>query len=326
MQHIQRLINMKRTLLIVSVFLMSVLCAQDPSFSQLNYGWAMLNPAYAGSLGCARAEMGYRNQWPGITGTFITFNASYDQLFSFGGAGFNYMHDAAGMGTLKTDRFDFNYSYPIGIGTGDDNLPKIVIQPGVQASYQRKTVDWAKLNYGDMIDPRRGFVYNTTETPATNAKNIFDVSVGMIAYTKRICIGLSTFHLTQPDEGFVGVSKLPMRYVANVSCVLFNADPNENGFSLIPSVVVMQQGDFDVAIGSLSAKYRGATLGVGYRNKDALIFIGGYSLQDFALSYSYDLTVSELTNATGGSHEVHLAYRFGKEKWSAERRNLQAFF
>jgi type IX secretion system PorP/SprF family membrane protein len=320
---LSRLTDMRTLLFITALIFVIRASAQDPFFTQNNHGWSMINPAYAGSLACARAEIGYRVQWPALSASYTTVNAAYDQYFSFGGVGFNYTHDRAGSGLMKTDRFDFNYSYPIGIGMSDDGKSKLVIQPGVQASYYNKRIDWNQLTFGSMIDPGRGFVYSG-EAPAQTTKNIFDVSAGALAYTKRLCIGLAAFHLTQPDEGFIGTSRLPMRYVIHASGIIGNADADSAGFAIIPSVLYSKQGNFEILTGTIVARFKGISAGVGYRSRDAVYFIGGYTWRDFTISYSYDATISKLGN-TGGSHEVHFGYRFMKDKWSAERRNLQAF-
>jgi len=55
------------------------LFAQDPIFSQFYANPLYLNPAMAGSSVCPRLIFNYRNQWPAISGTYITYNASYDQ-------------------------------------------------------------------------------------------------------------------------------------------------------------------------------------------------------------------------------------------------------
>lgn len=313
-----------RTLITIGILITAIhASAQDPYYTQQNHGWAMINPAYAGSLACARAEIGYRLQWPAQSASYTTINAAYDQYFSFGGVGVNYTHDRAGAGVLQTDRIDFNYSYPIGIGESDDGKPKLVIQPGVQASYYNKRIDWSRLTFGSMMGPGQGFVYSG-EPPAQTTKNIFDVSAGALAYTKRLCIGLAAFHLTEPDEGFISVSPLPMRYVIHASGIIGNAKADTAGFSIIPSVLYSKQADFQMLTATLVARFGGISAGVGYRSQDAVYFIGGYTWRDMTISYSYDVTISKLGN-TGGSHEVHLGYRFMKDKWSAERRNLQAF-
>ena len=53
--------------------------AQDPAFSQFYANPLYLNPALAGSANCPRVILNYRNQWPGIAATYVTYSASYDQ-------------------------------------------------------------------------------------------------------------------------------------------------------------------------------------------------------------------------------------------------------
>ena len=53
--------------------------AQDPEFTQFYAAPLYLNPAFAGTARCPRIAMNYRNQWPALSGTFITEAFSYDQ-------------------------------------------------------------------------------------------------------------------------------------------------------------------------------------------------------------------------------------------------------
>ena len=55
--------------------------AQDPEFTQFYANPLYLNPAFAGTARCPRVNLNYRNQWPGISGTYVTYSASYDQHF-----------------------------------------------------------------------------------------------------------------------------------------------------------------------------------------------------------------------------------------------------
>lgn len=311
---------MKKILALAFVLALTAsLFAQDPFFSHQNYGLSLINPAYAGAAGCARAEMGYRTQW---RGTYQTFNAAYDQRFAVGGASFNYSRDVAGH-AIFTDRFDLNYAYGFGLLPDDEGKPRITVQPGVQVSYYRKAVDWGQLMFGDQIDPRHGVVYPSSQIPSGGARNCFDVSAGLLAYSKRILFGFSTYHLTQPDEGIVGTSRLPMRFVVHAAGIIGNAEMGGNGFSLIPSVIYMQQQNFSQITGLVTAKYRSVSVGAGYRDKDAVIMTVGYTRWNFTLGYSYDMTVSRLGN-TGGAHELHLAYCFLQDKF-ASRSNVRMF-
>src|SRR5690606_27230107 len=72
--------------------------AQDPQFTQFYANPLYLNPAFAGTARCPRVVMNYRNQWPALTGTFVTTSASYDQHVDgmMGGLGRLVTHDQAG--------------------------------------------------------------------------------------------------------------------------------------------------------------------------------------------------------------------------------------
>ncbi|MGL5892099.1 MAG: type IX secretion system membrane protein PorP/SprF, partial [Bacteroidia bacterium] len=50
--------------------------AQDPEFSQFYANSLYLNPALSGAKICPSIQTNYRQQWPGISGTYSTFAAS----------------------------------------------------------------------------------------------------------------------------------------------------------------------------------------------------------------------------------------------------------
>ncbi len=65
---------MKRLVIVLALFTVGMgdLFAQDPEFTQFYANPLYLNPAFAGTARCPRICLNYRNQWPGITGTFVT--------------------------------------------------------------------------------------------------------------------------------------------------------------------------------------------------------------------------------------------------------------
>ena len=78
--------------------------SQDPQFTQFYANPIYLNPAFAGSNVCPRFSMNYRNEWPSLTGNYVTTSVSYDQYFKniSGGFGVIAMHDQQGQGTIYT--------------------------------------------------------------------------------------------------------------------------------------------------------------------------------------------------------------------------------
>ena len=115
--------------------------AQDPEFTQFYANPLYLNPAFAGSARCPRLVMNYRNQWPSLSGTFVTTSASYDQHVETiqGGLGIIVLNDRAAESTLNTTTVSGIYSYQQAINR------KFSLKAGLQATYFQKSLDWNKL-------------------------------------------------------------------------------------------------------------------------------------------------------------------------------------
>jgi type IX secretion system PorP/SprF family membrane protein len=79
-----------------------------------------------------------------------------------------------------------------------------------------------------------------------------------------------------------------------------------NPVTISPNIVYRyQQGFMEMNLGTY-VKYEMFTFGAWFRNRDAFILTFGLSTNSFRVGYSYDVTVSKLTNQSGGSHEVSL--------------------
>ncbi len=134
----------------IAVFMGFVAHAQDPQFTQFYANPLYLNPAFAGTARCPRVVMNYRNQWPALTGTFVTTSASFDQHVDgmMGGLGLLVMHDQAGKGTLNTTTVSGIYSYQQAISR------KFSLKVGFQATYFQKSLDWSKLTFDGVSSTR----------------------------------------------------------------------------------------------------------------------------------------------------------------------------
>jgi type IX secretion system PorP/SprF family membrane protein len=283
--------------------------AQDPQFTQFYANPLYLNPAFAGSARCPRICMNFRDEWPAIPGTFVTYSGSYDQHVDAlaGGIGLLLTQDQAGQATLTTTSVSAIYAYQLNV------TRTFTISAGFQAGYQQKTVDESKLNFGDMIDPRRGFIYNTQEVLTRNTVGVPDFSAGILGYGKNLFFGFSADHLTQPDESFVaGTSILPMKYTVHAGAMInMNTHALQSDeWTLSPNILYQQQQNFQqLDLGFYVIK--GAIVGgLWYRNGDAVIALIGFQKKFIKMGYSYDVTISKLTEATAGSHEISLILQF----------------
>lgn len=300
-------------LVVVSCF-SSLFCAQeanaqDPEFTQFYANPLYLNPAFAGTARCPRVVLNYRNQWPALSGTFVTISSSYDQHVEslYGGLGLLVTNDKAGEGTLTTTNVSGMYSYQLPLSRS------FSLKFGFQATYFQKSLDWTKLTFGDMIDPRRGFIYNTGDQPRGGTRSNVDFSAGMLGFSKQFFIGGAVHHLTEPDESLInGNSPLPMKITGHAGAVipLNNTRYSDDDTKISPNILYQQQAAFQQLNLGLYVTKGPIVGGVWYRNKDAFITLLGIQTDVFKFGYSYDVTVSKLTNATAGSHEVSFTLQF----------------
>lgn len=296
---------MKNTFLYTLIFVCAFnVYGQDPQFTQFYANPLYLNPAFAGANFCPRVCINYRNQWPNLSGTYVTYSASYDRYIKAlaGGIGILITTDDQARGTLKTTTASFIYAYNIKVSR------QFSINAALQATYFQKTLDRTKLNFGDMIDPRRGFVWNTNEIVPAQTKRNADFSAGILAYSKHYFFGFAANHLTQPDEGLLGVSKLPAKFTLHGGAII---DLEKGGASNIsPNILIQAQQKFLQINLGLYYKKDFFVAGLWYRNSDAVIALVGLQSKFLKVGYSYDVTISKLAGNTAGSHELSLQLQF----------------
>jgi type IX secretion system PorP/SprF family membrane protein len=219
-----------------------------------------------------------------------------------GGVGVIAMYDQQAEGTISTTMVGGIYSYNMKINR------KVSLNFGARAAYIQKYLDWEKLTFGDMIDPRRGFIYQTGDVPRGGKRGLFDASAGLVLFSKYFYGGLAAHHINRPDESMIlGTSKLPARFTVHMggTIPIGRRGRYSDGTTIKPAIIYQYQNGFqELNVGGY-LNYERLNIGVWYRNRDAMVFIVGVKADKFRLGYSYDLTVSKLGNGlTGGSHEV----------------------
>jgi type IX secretion system PorP/SprF family membrane protein len=282
--------------------------SQDPQFTQFYANPIYLNPALAGSHGCPRFALNYRDQWPSLSGNYITYSVSYDTYLKKikSGIGVIATHDQQGQGTIYTSSLGLVYSKHLKLSR------KWTLNFGAKAAMTNKFLDWDKLTFGDMIDPRRGFIYQTGDVPRgpESGRFFFDATVGTVLYNKNFFVGLSVNHLNRPDESMIqGKSELPIRWTGHIGTEIKLGKKSQysNTTSIMPNVIYQYQNGFqELSLGTY-VKYGVFNVGAWYRNRDAFILSIGINTGNFKIGYSYDVTVSKLNNGvSGGSHEISL--------------------
>jgi len=287
--------------------------AQDPEFTQPLGTPVYFNPAFAGIQQNLRAGLQFRDQWPGVSGSFVTLAAGADMGFPKinSGVGLMFMNDVAGDGSLTTNTINAYYAYEIKLGANS------YLRFGVNPSLFQRSINFSQLRFGDQVDPKLGFIYNTQEQLPSNG--VFsgaltpDLGAGALFYSKNFYAGLAAFHIFQPAQSFFGnsASMLLRKYVAQAGYYI-----SLGSFTLNPYVLAMNQGTFTQILPGISINKSFFTLGASFRqtdpNADAVNFLFGFAKGIFKVCYSYDQTVSDARAAATGSHELSLVIQLRK--------------
>jgi len=289
-------------------------------FSQFYAAPLHTNPAMAGTMVCGRFAINYRNQWSMIPGgSFPSISASFDEHIDrlSGALGFIVTNIREGSGAYSTTSVGAIYSYSFQL------TDAISVRTAVQAGFIHRRIDWSNLTFPDQFD-LTGFTGHPTREDLPNmpaSRFLEDFSVGIVGYGDRFFAGAAVHHISRPDEGFMDVSRIPLKFTAHAGAVLdlrratsrFR-DPNTPTIS--PNIIFQQQGtaqqiNYGVYFNNVIPMI---VFGVWYRqtiafnHPESLTFLIGVRLNAMRIGYSYDISLSRLRGVSGGSHEVSMAY------------------
>ncbi|PRY85442.1 PorP/SprF family type IX secretion system membrane protein [Mongoliibacter ruber] len=315
--------------ILILIFSVGSLHAQDPQYSQYYAAPMYLNPAFTGSELVPRVGFNYRNQWPGLDAQFTTFSAYIDTYLDEynSGVGLMVMNDVEGAAKLRSTTIAGFYSYELRISE------KAFFRPGFRASYIRRDIGFFEnLIFANQIDRTNIFgpTLPSTDLPGLGEPvNMLSLSFGGLFFTENFWFGLSADHVNTPNQSFLdGVSRLPAKYSVHTGYRIALASGGyRRDFThmarqryIVPTLNYKRQGPFEqLDIGAylyteplmIGLWYRG----LPYRpienqlNRDALVVMVGVNLPTgMNVGYSFDYTVSQLGMQSGGAHEVSLSF------------------
>lgn len=310
------------------IFTSSYLFGQDPQFTQFYANKLYLAPSFAGAVQQDRISLTYRNQWPSLPGTFVSYAFSYDHFFANfnSGVGFLVLRDLAGSGKLSTTNFGVQYSYDIKINNWWH------IRPGIHFLYMQTGLDFDKLLWNDQISAG-GTTSTTEQRPGLETKGDVDFSSSVLAYSDKHWFGLSVDHMLKPKNSLYGndftvplkVSVFGGTQVIRKGRLLSPIDESLSIAFLFKNQDKISQLDLGLywfkSPLMLGVWYRGIPLINKEKVGDAVAFLAGYKIEDFSIGYSYDFTISRLLSSTGGAHEISLMYLF-KTSRNKKKRHM----
>lgn len=319
--------NLRYILLLIFLACTNIyIYAQDPQFSQFYSSPLYMAPSFAGTTDGGRIIANYRNQWPRLSSTYISYALSADYYLEKykSGVGLIMFRDEAGKGLLNITQLGLNYSYNFDINR------KWRLRPGLQAYYFWKNINYSQLRFGDQI--LRSGTDGSILGPSIEMDRLvsmksvrhLDFSTSLLAYSDQYWIGFTLDHLMYFSKILASLdSYIPQRYALfgggkyNIRgrtlrrkeesvTVAFN-------FLTQNQIKYLDLGTYyTLAPVSFGLWYRGLPVFPDNPNIGAITLLFGYRFNAFHFGYSYDFTVSKLITQTGGANEISLVYLLGE--------------
>jgi type IX secretion system PorP/SprF family membrane protein len=284
--------------------------AQDPQFTQFFNTPVYINPAMTGTTEQWRANLLHRSQWLAIDAQYLstTLSGEFHAPSIRSGFGVLFTHDLVGIDRSLNTSFAGSYSFYIPFRSWTARL-------GLQASLFYQSRDFSNLLFVSQVLPNQAPV---SEAFLATDRLYADFAGGAMLYNKTFWLGLAMHHLNSPTiaDLSTGFAQAPYRYSAHAGAN-FGFHIMSGMTYLKPAMLFKMQGavkQFDINT-RLSFEKFPLSLGVYYRDmiflggyRDALAFSAGWKVGDFTFTYSYDVTISGLTMASGGTHEISVVF------------------
>ncbi len=310
--------------LITILFLIGMLLqasGQDPHFSQFYANPIYLAPSFAGGGDGPRVVLNFRDQWPKVPGSIITYSFAADSYFSSlnSGIGIYFLSDNAGGGKLVTNNVGLAYSYKVKINRD------FIFQPGLKAYYYSRKIDYSKVSFADEYFGDQ-YIGSTSEVLPIEKVQHADFAISVLGYLEDYWFGANVDHLMviSPElRTDFRYTNMRLSVFGGMKYHLKSRVRNKKDEYIHAALnYYYQSSAHQLDIGFyynrnpivLGLWYRGIPVGNEYFTADALIYLAGIKYKDFVFSYSYDMTLGKLISHTGGAHEISIIYSMKSHK------------
>lgn len=299
--------------------------AQDLHFSQYFNIPMLVNPANTGFNPDYDFRLGgnYRTQWADVGGNpYRTMSVWGDtKLFTnrfengWVGVGGSLLKDASGSGNLSSTSGFASIAYHQMLGYNS------LLSGGFSLGFTSKRIDISKLSFDNQWNGRFFDITIPSNEPfAYSQTSYLDLHMGLnYAYfaseNMYLNAGVSIMHINKPRETFfdpaTSDNRVDMRYTAFVNSSIKIQDL----WIFNPNIYISKMGNvWESVVGFNANRDLGGNglsqliVGLYYRNKDALIPMIGYQVNDLKFTVNYDATVSGLgsLNGTRGAYEISI--------------------
>ena len=297
---------MKKILLIISILWSTAIIAQQKTtFSQYMLNPYILNPAAAGINDETSLFLHYRNQWMGFSNSPQSFAVTLETplMDNKSGVGVQFVSDQSHILSSLSGRL--SYRYTVAIKT-DHKLGF-----GLYGEFMQRKIRYSEIENGDTDDP--ALFKNDL------SKSTFDAGFGIYYTWKSLEAGFAIDQLLNNKFTFQDDISENSTSFQNIRHFTLNV-AYEYGFkgtdwSVKPSLILrsFQGANVSNEFTAIAKWNKMLWAGAGYRQNFGVIFLAGVKVMDqISFGYSYDYSLGAMQNQNKGSHEVLVAYTFGK--------------
>ncbi|MCB0668675.1 MAG: PorP/SprF family type IX secretion system membrane protein [Saprospiraceae bacterium] len=312
----------KRTRIRSKIFPVFLICAMMPlmSLAQQAPQYTMnmldkyrLNPAYGGMDASLSLTGSIKSQWEGFPGApkFQNISAHMPLYIANGGVGIQFIHDQIGVEESTGFRASYNYVFETAYG---------IISAGISAGLIQKKIDGSRLRTRDGIYEGRTIVHNDPILSSTLGSGVSpNTAFGIYFTNDYLEAGLAVDQLLSPTITLNNAEETTFRQKRVYNAFVEYIYPVNDILQLYPSVYVKSDGvqtqiDLSARFDYQELYFGGLTFrGYSKNTIDALaLFVGARVSRQLSLAYGYDITLSELSTYSEGTHEIVIHYNLGK--------------
>lgn len=285
------------TMLLVS-FAKEMQAQQEPQYTQYMFNMMSVNPAYTGTSDAMNALMLSRWQWVGVEGaprshTFALHTPINEKKIGVGASVI-----ADNIGPVTNTYVNVNYAHRVSLSE------KLTLSLGLKGGVYNYHVALSKLALNEQDN-----------TFAEDYKKNFQPNIGAggYLYTRDYYVGISVPKLLKTDLEEVGTDEIPTELKRHFFITAGYVFELNSEWKLKPSFInKMVEGAPPSLDLTAQALYLDKFwLGTTYRIGDALAFLFDVQVnRQLIIGYSYDLTLSGMSDNSNGTHELLISYDF----------------
>ncbi|WP_165020658.1 MULTISPECIES: type IX secretion system membrane protein PorP/SprF [unclassified Dysgonomonas] len=264
------------------------------------------NPSFIGETESIENVLLHRRQWVGMPKAPNTSMASFNMPFEFFGKkhGFGFLVVNEDIGLFSNTTTALQYAYKFKFKKNRS------LNVGIQGALANINFDAGQIripesDYHDPADPA---------IPGGGSDKTIDASLGVSWVTPNYYIGFSASHLWEPafdlDENHSSYMGRAFYLMGGYNIKLRNPLIEFQPSAFIKSDAVVTQVDVTAKI-EYNKMFNG---GISWRKDDGVVFLLGVRIRNIDAGYSYDLTTSDISTVSNGSHELFLRYIIPLEK------------